>query len=109
MPNNRANWVPLAEGVSDKGASKVVTPIAYTVTSTDNFVICGEDSTVITLDSDSNSPVYISTIEDVTAHTGCTVADGTKTWVLADSGCAAEAVRFAGTDEWILVGAKTAS
>ncbi len=109
MPSNKSNWRPQADGAGSKNAAEVVTPIAYTVTAEDNFVICGEDSTVITLDGDSNSPVYISTIEGTTAHTGCTIEDGTKTWTIADSGCAVECVRFAGTDEWVVIGAKTAS
>lgn len=107
MPSNITQPVRLSDGVASEACGQVITGATYTVGPDDNMIICGEDSTVVTLDSDSNSPVYVTTIEGTTAHTGCTITDGTITWTVADSGCAAECVRFGPTQEWIVVGAKT--
>ncbi len=109
MPSNTLQPVCLSDGAAGLGATEINTGSTYTVTANDNFVICGEDSTAITLNAASNSPVYVTTIEVTTAHTGCTITNGTTTWVIADSGCAAECVKFQGGNEWIVVGAKTAS
>jgi len=73
------------------------------------MIVCGENDTVVTLDADSNSPVYVTAIEGTTAHTGCTVTDGVVAFTLSTSGCAAECVRFGPTQEWIVVGAQTAA
>lgn len=110
MPSNVLQPVRLSDNAGSLGATQINTGSTYTVTANDNFVICGEDSTAITLNSSSNSPVYISSIEGTTAHTGCTVTDGTTTWVIADHGCAVECVRLGpGGNTWVVVGAKTAS
>lgn len=109
MPNNITQPVRLSDGAANKAAGQVITGATYTVGPNDNFIICGEDNTVVTLDADSNSPVYVSTIEGTTAHTGCTVTDGVVAFTVADSGCAVECVRFGPTQEWVVIGAKTAA
>ena len=95
--------------------TKVIAASSYTVGPNDNYVVCGANSVVITLDSSSNSPVYVSSIDGVTARTGCTISIATlgvnQDWVIADSGCAALCTRVgpASANEWAVIGAKTCS
>lgn len=84
---------------------------SYTVGPEDNVVVCGANSLAITLDSSSNSPVYITSVDGTTQRTGCTVVVGSQDWVIADSGCSAWCVRIgpASQNFWAVIGAKTAS
>lgn len=91
---------------------KVVNPSgSYTVLADDNIVICGGNSLAITLTATSNSPVYVTSIDGTTQRTGCTVVVGSQDFVIADGGCAAYCVRYgaASANQWIVIGAKTAS
>lgn len=90
----------------------VVNPsTSMTVGPNDNLIICGANSLAITLAATSNSPVYITSIDGTTQRTGCTVVVGSQDYVIADSGCAAYCVRYgpASANQWVVVGAKTAS
>jgi hypothetical protein len=95
--------------------TKVITSGNYTVGPNDNYIVAGGNSHVITLDSNSNSPVYISSVDGVTQRTGTTILittlGVTQDWVIADSGCAALCTRVgpASTNEWAIIGAKTCS
>lgn len=84
---------------------------SYTVAADDNIIICGANSLAITLTSSSNSPVYITSIDGTTQRTGCTVVVGSTDYVIADNGCAAYCIRYgaASANQWIVIGAKTAS
>lgn len=114
MGNNAANPFVVSDGLGSKQVVVKNPSTSYTVLAEDNLVICGANSLVITLNSSSNSPVYITSIDGVTQRTGCTilaaVAAGTVDYVLADGGCTAMCVRVGGSGtEWVVVGAKTAS
>jgi len=95
--------------------TKVNPTSAYTVGPNDNYVVCGANSIAITLDSSSNSPVYITVIDGVTARTGCTISIATlgvnQDFTLGATGCGALCTRVgpASTNEWAVVGAQTAS
>lgn len=95
--------------------TKTILAASGTVSATDNYVVCGANSVVVTLDSSSNSPVYISSVDGVTQRTGCTIqivyAGGTQDWVIADGGAVALCTRVgpASANEWAVVGAKTCS
>jgi hypothetical protein len=84
---------------------------SYTVLAGDNLIICGANSIAITLTATSNSPVWITSIDGTTQRTGCTIVIGSQDYVIADSGCAALCVRVgaASANQWVVVGAKTAS
>ena len=95
--------------------TKVILGSSGTVGPTDNYVVCGANSVAVTLDANSNSPVYISSVDGVTQRTGCTIIIATlgvtQDWVIADGGAVAMCTRVgpASTNEWAVVGAKTAS
>jgi hypothetical protein len=84
---------------------------SYTVAAGDNLIICGANSIAITLNATSNSPVWVTSIDGTTQRTGCTVVIGSQDYVVADSGCAVLCVRVgaASANQWVVVGAKTAS
>lgn len=114
MKNNSVNPGLLYENISN--LPKVANPTAnYTVAEDDNAVFAGANSLVITLNSTSNSPVYISSVDGVTQRTGTTIqivnAGGTQDWVLADGGCAAYCIRIGdpSANLWAVIGAKTCS
>ena len=111
--NNITSPCFTSDNISSITATKVVPSTAYTVGPNDNFIVCGANSIAITLDSTSNSPVYITSIDGTTQRTGCTVKivipAGTQDFVIADGGCAAKCIRLGSGPEWIVIGAKTAS
>jgi hypothetical protein len=114
MPANTSNNPGIVYDNIQSSGVKVVNPAnSYTALSDDNFIICGANSIAITLDGNSNSPIHISSIDGVTARTGCTISivvpAGTQDWVIADSGCAATCTRVGDGPLWHVVGAKTAS
>lgn len=113
MQNNVNNPGVVYDNIGAPGV-KVVNPTAnYTVLPDDNVVICGANSLAITLDGNSNSPVYISSVDGVTQRTGCTIVivvpAGTQDWVIADGGAMAKCTRIGSGPLWAVVGAKTAS
>lgn len=113
MANNTTNPYYISDGIGSTDAVKVNPTAAYTVGPDDNYIVCGNNSIAITLDSTSNSPVYVTSIDGTTQRTGCTVKivipAGTQDFVIADGGCTAKCVRVGSGPEWIVVGAKTAS
>jgi hypothetical protein len=113
MPNNITSPAYISDNISSINATKVNPTGAYTVGPNDNYIVCGGNSLAITLDSTSNSPVYVSSIDGTTQRTGCTVKivipAGTQDFVIADGGCTAKCIRLGSGPEWIVVGAKTAS
>lgn len=115
MAANTSNNPALVYDNIRQNPQKTTLGSSGTVSSTDNFVVCGANSVVVTLDSSSNSPVYVSSIDGVTQRTSCTIqiiyAGITQDWVLADGGCVALCTRVgpASANEWVVVGAKTCS
>ncbi len=113
MPNNITSPAYISDNISSINATKVNPSGAYTVGPNDIYIVCGANSIAITLDSTSNSPVYITSIDGTTQRTGCTVKivipAGTQDFVIADDGCAAKCIRLGSGPEWIVIGAKTAS
>ncbi len=113
MPNNITSPAYISDNISSINATKVTPATSYTVGPNDNYVVCGANSLVITLNSSSNSPVYVSSIDGTTQRTSCTISivlpGGTQDFVIADGGCTAKCVRLGSGPEWIVVGAKTAS
>ena len=110
MKNNSSNPGLIYDNVVEN--PKVVNPsTSYAVLEDDNIVICGANSLAITLTSTSNSPVYVSSIDGTTQRTGCTVVVGSQDYVIADSGCVAHCIRYGdpSSNNWVVIGAKTAS
>lgn len=110
MKNSSSNPAYIYDNVVQN--PKVVNPSgSITVDADTNIVICGGNSLVITLDSNSNSPVYVSSIDGTTQRTGCTVKIGDQDYVIADGGCVAHCIRYGppSANTWIVIGAKTAS
>lgn len=113
MKNNSSNPCLMYDAIGNP-ACKVVNPTtAYTVLEDDNVIIAGANSIAITLDGNSNSPVYVSSVDGVTQRTGVTilivVPAGTQDWVIADGGAMAKCTRIGDGPLWAVVGAKTAS
>lgn len=111
MPNNQTNPFIVSGNCFGPNATVQNPTTSYTVLSTDDVIICGNNSLAITLTSTSNSPVFITSIDGTTQRTGCTVVVGSQDFVIADSGCAALCFRYgpASANLWCIVGAKTAS
>lgn len=114
MQNSAASPALVYDNIR-QNPTKVIPTTNYTVGPNDNYVVCGANSLAITLDSSSNSPVYISSVDGVTQRTGCTIVIATlgvtQDWVIADNGCTAMCTRVgpASANEWAVIGAKTAS
>ena len=107
--NNNQNPTYISDNIQS-GSCVTRLPVAnYTVLPGDNVIVCGANSLAITLNASSNSPVWITSIEGTTQHTGCTIVVGSQDFVIADGGCGALCVRIAGGSDWMIVGAKTAS
>jgi len=106
MPSNKSSEVVIYDNVQSAGSGVVNTSVSYTVGPNDNFVICGGNSLAITLDGNSNSPVYVSSIDGTTQRTSCTVVANGNSYVIADGGPTAHCIRVAGTGLWIVIGAK---
>lgn len=109
--NNITNPFIVSDGIGSQRPVIQNPTTAYTVAADDNVIICGANSLAITLNSTSNSPVYITSIDGTTARTGCTVVVGSQDWVIADSGCSAYCIRIGApsTNLWAVIGAKTCS
>ncbi len=109
MKNNSSNPGLIYDNIGNP-ACKVVNPTtAYTVLEDDNAVIAGANSIAITLDANSNSPVWITSVDGTTQRTGVTIVVGSQDWVIADSGASALCQRIGDSALWMIVGAKTAS
>lgn len=109
MANNKTTPSFTSDGLSS-GACVTKNPsTAYTVLAEDNVIVCGGNSLAITLNADSNSPVYITSIDGTTQRTGCTIVANGASFTLADGGCAALCQRIAGGSTWMIIGAKTAT
>lgn len=111
MPNNIANPFVVSDGLGSIGAQGQNPTTAYTVTSTDNYVVCGADSVAVTLTSTSNSPVYITSVDGATQRSGCTIVVGAVSWTIGSSACSAWCVRIgaASANKWAVIGATSAS
>ena len=110
MKNSSSNPAYIYDNVVQN--PKVVNPTtSITVDEDTNIVICGGNSLAITLAATSNSPVYVSSIDGTTQRTGCTVKIGDQDYVIADGGCVALCIRYGApsANQWLVVGAKTAS
>lgn len=107
--NNKTNPSYTSDGLSSGSCVTKNPSTSYTVLPEDNVIVCGGNSIAITLDSNSNSPVYITSIDGTTQRTGCTIVIGSQDFVIADGGCAALCQRIAGGSSWMVIGAKTAS
>lgn len=107
--NNQENPTYISDNVSSSQCVVKNPATAYTVLPGDNVIICGANSLAITLDANSNSPVYITSIDGTTQRTGCTIVVGSQDFVIADGGCAALCLRIAEGSSWMVIGAKTAS
>ena len=107
--NNEQNPSYISDNIQSGQCVTKNPATAYTVLPEDNWIVCGANSIAITLDGNSNSPVWITSIDGTTQRTGCTIVVGSQDFVIADSGCAALCVRVAGGSSWAIVGAKTAS
>ena len=107
--NNEQNPTYISDNIQSGQCVTKNPSAAYTVLPEDNLIVAGANSIAITLDANSNSPVYITSIDGTTQRTGVTIVDGSTDYVLADGGCGAVCHRVAGGSTWIVVGAKTAS
>ena len=104
--NNETAKFNVSDNVQAAGAGVVVPAAAYTVGASDNFVICGANSLAITLDANSNSPVYVSSIDAGVQRTGCTIAANSTSYSIADGGPSAMCIRVAQGSLWVIIGAK---
>ncbi len=111
MGNNITNPFVVSDGLGSVGCVVQNPTTSYTVLADDNLIICGGNSVAVTLTATSNSPVWVTSIDGTTQRTSCTVVVGSQDYVIADSGCAAFCVRYgaASANQWLVVGAKTAS
>ena len=111
MANNIANPFFVSDGLGSINCQIQNPTTSYTVTSTDNAVICGADSIAITLTSTSNSPVYITSVDGTTQRSSCTIIVGSQDWTLTNASCSAWCVRMgaASANLWAVIGAATAS
>lgn len=105
MANNKNSDAVVFDAVQSAGATVVNTASSYTVGPNDNLVICGGNSLAITLGANSNSPVYITSIDGTTQRTGCTVAVNSNSYRIGDGGPTAKCTRVAGASLWIVEGA----
>ncbi len=115
MGNNIANPFIVSDGLGSKGCKIINPTVSTAVDSETNAVICGADSLAITLNSSSNSPVYITSVDGVTQRSGTTIlivtGGVTQDWTLGSSACSAWCVRMgdAGANQWAVIGATSAS
>src|SRR5690348_7630722 len=111
MANNITSPFIVSDGIGSVGCVVQNPTTSYTVGAEDNVIICGANSLAITLTATSNSPVYITSVDGTTQRTGCTVVVGSQDYVIADDGCAAHCIRYGdpSSNNWIVIGAKTAS
>lgn len=105
MANNKTAETIIYDAVQSANAGVVKPTGAYTVLSTDNVVICGANSLAITLDANSNSPVYITSIDGTTQRTGCTIVANGNSYAIKDGGPVATCIRVAGASLWVISGA----
>lgn len=106
MPSNKTTKFNVSDNVQAAGANVVTTAVAYTVGPNDNLVICGANSLAITLDANSNSPVYVSSVDGTTQRTGCTLLVNGNTYAIEDGGTAAMCTRVAQGSLWVVIGAQ---
>lgn len=106
MASNKTSEVSTYDNIQAATATVVNTASSYTVGPNDNLIICGGNSLVITLDANSNSPVYISSIDGTTQRTGCTVVANGNSYQIEDGGSTAMCTRVAGASLWVVVGAQ---
>ena len=106
MPSNETTKFNVSDNVQAAGAGVVNTAVSYTVGPNDNFVICGGNSLTITLDANSNSPVYVSSIDGTTQRTSCVLAANGNSYAIEDGGSTAMCIRVAQGSLWVVVGAQ---
>jgi len=105
MASNKASEVPVFDNLQAATATVAKPTGAYTVLPTDNLVICGAGSLAITLDANSNSPVYITSIDGATQRASCTILANGNTYRIGDTGPTAVCTRVAGASLWVIIGA----
>lgn len=109
MANNKTVETIIYDNVQSTNVKTVKPTAAYSVLSDDNLVICGANSVAVTLDGNSNSPVYVTSVDGTTQRTSCTLLVNGNTYKIEDGGMTAQCIRVAGTALWVIVGAKSIS
>lgn len=102
MASNQTTEFTQFDNLGGSGCKTVAPSSAYTVASDVNYVQAAGAIT-ITLDANSNSPVYL----DSNAH-ACIVTDGTRNYDFGDTGqvVSVECRRIGGAgNTWIVLGA----
>lgn len=109
MASNKNSEAIIFDSIQSSGAGVVNPSASYTVGANDNLVICGANSLAITLDANSNSPVYVTSIDGTTQRTGSTVLANGNTYKVEDGAPTVHCVRVAGASLWVIIGAKSIS
>jgi hypothetical protein len=114
MANNIANPFIVSDNLGSKTSQSTGVPTGsspYTVSATDNLIVCQNDSVTINLASTSNSPVAITAWDGTTLHSGCLVAFGGHNWTIGTNGPTAWCVRYGdpSANLWAVIGAVSIS
>ena|SRR5689334_9181504 len=113
MANNITSPFIVSDGIGSTGCVVQNPTTSYTVASTDNVVIAGANSLAITLASTSNSPVCITSFDDIAGaqRSSTTIVANGVSYTLGTSSCTAYCIRRgpASANKWLIIGAQTAS
>lgn len=109
MASNKTSEVIWFDNIQASSATVVNPTTSYTAGPNDNLIICGANSLAITLDANSNSPVYVSSIDGTTQRTGSTIIANGNNYKIEDGAPAAMCIRVAGASLWVIIGAKSIS